>query len=339
MNATIKQLQEENKSLQMDTFNSAIELSKVESQLQMEKHQQDMLKNKRQTYMNSLLSENEILREKLVRKTEECEHLSNEQKQLNEKLSVQFDDIITLKSQIKNFVNANDRDETVFREVYKHSSPPKKDKPTALLIGTSNINYIKPDKLTQAVSVSKINAFTLDDTVHKVESSSGNPDVVILHSLTNDIKNFTPEQCVDKMDVVVNKISTKWENSKIIVSLTTPRSDKDIHAVNSKIVDGLVKKKFLNRNNIFIYNMKHGNIPTNQLLRDDKFHLSPKGTSILATNLKNALHYVLNIKPPGNTSYPKHRDADKNFHTPYNNKGNNKIIELRTILQRESQNS
>jgi predicted nuclease with TOPRIM domain len=71
--------------------------------------------------MNSLLSENEILREKLVRKTEECEHLSNEQKQLNEKLSVQFDDIITLKSQIKNFVNANDRDETVFREVCKQS--------------------------------------------------------------------------------------------------------------------------------------------------------------------------------------------------------------------------
>ena len=155
LNATIKQLQEENKSLQMDKFNSAIELSKVESQLQMEKHQHDMLKNKRQTYMNSLLSENEILREKLVRKTEECEHLSNEQKQLNEKLSVQFDDIITLKSQITNSVNANDRDETVFREVYKHSSPLKMDKPTALLIGTSNINYMKPDKLTRAVSVSK----------------------------------------------------------------------------------------------------------------------------------------------------------------------------------------
>jgi hypothetical protein len=66
-------------------------------------------------------------------------------------------------------------------------------------------------------------------------------------------------------------------------------------------------------------------VNTNQLLRDDKFHLSPKGTSILATNLKNALHYVLNIKPPGNTSYPKHRDADKNFHTPYNNKGLNTV--------------
>ena len=172
-----------------------------------------------------------------------------------------------------------------------------------------------------------------------MESSSGNPDVVILHSLTYDIKNFTPEQCVDKLDVVVNKISTKWENSKIIVSLTTPRSDKEIHALDSKIVDGLVQKKFLIMSNIFIYNMKHGNIPTNQLLRDDKFHLSPKGTSIIAANLKNALHYVLNIKPPGNTSYPKHRDAEKNLHTPYNNKGNNKITELRTILQRESQNS
>lgn len=127
----------------MDKFNSATELSKVESQLQMEKHQHDMLKNKSQTSMHSLLSENEILREKLARKTEECEHLSNEQKQLNEKLLVQFDDIITLKSQMKNTVNASDRDETVFREVSKHSRPPKKDKPTALLIGTSNITAIQ----------------------------------------------------------------------------------------------------------------------------------------------------------------------------------------------------
>ena len=43
-------------------------------------------------------------------------------------------------------------------------------------------------------------------------------------------------------------------------------------------------------------NMWHSNIPRNQLLKEDKFHLSVKGTSILAANMKHMLHSSLGIK-------------------------------------------
>jgi len=44
--------------------------------------------------------------------------------------------------------------------------------------------------------------------------------------------------------------------------------------------------------------MLHSGIPMNQLLNEDKFHLSPKGTSMLAANLKRTLHSSLGIKTP-----------------------------------------
>ena len=46
------------------------------------------------------------------------------------------------------------------------------------------------------------------------------PDVVLLHVFTNDIKTNTPEE---KHEVNTYVISSKWSNTKTIVSLTTQR--------------------------------------------------------------------------------------------------------------------
>ena len=77
------------------------------------------------------------------------------------------------------------------------------------------------------------------------------------------------------------------------MSLTTPRNDSEIHCVNSEILDGLIKRTFLAQENEIICdnaNMCHSNIPQNQLLKDDKFHLSDKGISMLAAIMKRMLH-------------------------------------------------
>ena len=42
--------------------------------------------------------------------------------------------------------------------------------------------------------------------------------------------------------------------------------------------------------------MWHGPTPVNDLLKTDKFHLSDRGVSLLASNIKNAMHRVLDIK-------------------------------------------
>jgi len=124
---------------------------------------------------------------------------------------------------------------------------------------------------------------------------------VLLHALTNDIKDHSPEQCTEKLGEVVQLISSKWKNTKTIVSLTTPRNDSEMHCVNSEILDGLIKRNFLAQENVIICdneNMWHSNISQNQLLKDDKFHLSDKGTSMLAANMKRMLHSSLGIRGP-----------------------------------------
>jgi len=114
-----------------------------------------------------------------------------------------------------------------------------------LLFGTSNTNGIKAEKLSQSVEITKSTAFTLDQAAEQIPESQTKPDVVLLHALTNDIKNYTPEKCVEKLQSVVDLITSKWENTKTIVSLTTPRNDHEMHSVNSEILDGLIKRQYL----------------------------------------------------------------------------------------------
>ena len=58
---------------------------------------------------------------------------------------------------------------------------------TALLIGTSNLTGINEDKLTTEVNITKEIAYTFAETSQKITQSSLNPDIVILHTLTNDL--------------------------------------------------------------------------------------------------------------------------------------------------------
>ena len=87
-------------------------------------------------------------------------------------------------------------------------------------MGTSNISRIRPEKLSQYVDVTKVTAYTLDETRSKIETTETRPDVVLLHVFTNDIKTNTPEE---KHEVNTYVISSKWSNTKTIVSLTNQR--------------------------------------------------------------------------------------------------------------------
>ena len=199
-----------------------------------------------------------------------------------------------------------------------NSTEVKSGKPTTLLIGTSNIAGINETKLTSASHVNKVTAYTLDDTLEVISSTQYKPDVVIIHFLTNDVKNNNPNECMEKLENVVESISTKWSNTKTIVSLTTPRFDNRLHRLNSEILDGLIKKKYLENKDVFVSdntNLWHGPVPTSELLKHDKFHLTDRGTSMLAANLKNAIHTVLGIE---RQRRPRYRP---NEHSQQRNRG------------------
>ena len=70
------------------------------------------------------------------------------------------------------------------------------------------------------------------------------PDVIVLHSITNDIKTDTPVNCVNKMSNLVKKGLETNPQSKIIISLPTPRSDDSTHNNNSQIISAMLKEQF-----------------------------------------------------------------------------------------------
>ena len=70
------------------------------------------------------------------------------------------------------------------------------DQPTVLLIGTSNIKFIKEDELTPFAKVIKQIGYTLDETYQFISSSElTSPDLVLFHPFTNDVKRYDPKQC------------------------------------------------------------------------------------------------------------------------------------------------
>ena len=92
------------------------------------------------------------------------------------------------------------------------------EKPSVLLVGTSNIAKINETKITNAAKVSKIVKYTIDDTKDIINEYEDFPDVVVFHPLTNDIKTRAKDECVSLMKDLTDQVEEKWPDSKIIIS-------------------------------------------------------------------------------------------------------------------------
>ena len=58
---------------------------------------------------------------------------------------------------------------------------------------TSNISKIKEDKLTNQAIVTKEIIYTLSKAEQAIDNIQNKPDAVMLHCLTNEIKNNLPQ--------------------------------------------------------------------------------------------------------------------------------------------------
>jgi hypothetical protein len=101
-------------------------------------------------------------------------------------------------------------------EQTKYDQPPK---PVALLIGTSNISGINEEKLTPDVEVVKHISYTLQECRDYILSCNPHtpPDVVVLHSLTNDLKTKSHQDCVEDLTRIITIINRKWKNTICII--------------------------------------------------------------------------------------------------------------------------
>ena len=76
---------------------------------------------------------------------------------------------------------------TDFKEVQSKRRPARSN-PHVILIGTSTTRDIDPMSLSVKYTVDKYMAYTLEETATAVSNIVENPDVIIFHSLSNDVK-------------------------------------------------------------------------------------------------------------------------------------------------------
>ncbi|CAG2206762.1 unnamed protein product [Mytilus edulis] len=138
------------------------------------------------------------------------------------------------------------------------------------------------------------------------------PNLVVFHSLTNDLKIKSPQQCVEEIQDIVKLALQKWQNSGCIISLTTPRLDSVIFNTNGQIINALLKQIYDDNKDVLL--VDHGNMlrngnPIAELLSEDKFHLSDSGVSQLSANLKRGIHTALNIPMPNSRGRSKSRNT------------------------------
>lgn len=296
----IKDLQTEVQTLQLNKHKSANQYLELESEHKVVKTKLLEFNQKNENTIRILQDENRRLDDKFKSESEEAQKLREEIKKLRQSNDTQFEEIMSLKSQLSSMFNPAqyqpDASQTTENQHNRATSRPK-----ALLIGTSNTQGINEARLLPEVDVTKIIAYTLDETVCVVQDFNSEPDIIILHSLTNDIKSIEPNECIRKLDTVITTAKRKWDKVKFIVSLTTPRLDNKAHRVNCEILDALVKSKYLDNMNVYVSensNMWHGSVPIGHLLKEqDNIHLNERGCSMLASNIKYALKTMLGLKP------------------------------------------
>ena len=120
-------------------------------------------------------------------------------------------------------------------------------KPTALLICTSNVEGILEDRLkvSSSVDTTKVIKYTTSDTTEYLTTIMIPPTVLILQSLTNDLRGKNPQKCVEGIFDHVTNTCARWPTVKIDISSTIPVCDNINNTTNGQILNALLEQKFL----------------------------------------------------------------------------------------------
>ena len=152
-----------------------------------------------------------------------------------------------------------------------------------MLVGDSIIKQIQGWKLGKKVGhgvvVKSFSGATTSDMKHYLKPTlEKNPQQILLHVGTNDLRDQNPNVVVDNAVEIARKIESET-NARIILSELVARSDKvssdSVKTVNRKL------KKFCNQNNWKLD--QHQNITRNDL------HLNNIGNNILFKNFIKCL--------------------------------------------------
>ena len=142
----------------------------------------------------------------------------------------------------------------------------------------------------EAVDVNKVWAPKLSDVRYEVEKMDENVDVIVIHSMTNDLKDRDADEITHTTEEIVNLSLQK--SNKVVISTIISRDDDPLLDAKASAVNANIKLKYLNKQNIYI--CENGNL-RDKKFRTDKVHLTDRGVSRLANNLKYRIAAALDI--------------------------------------------
>ena len=232
----------------------------------------------------------------------EKESLSDKLKESERALNVANDEILSLKVHIAGI----SKDENG-QSISDWSSVPakeKKQKPSIMLIGTSNIKDIDPERLSSNFNTEKHIAYTFAEAEKVIKGVTNKPDAVAFHVLTNELKSNSSIECVSKLQNLIKLTEEKMPSTKILISQATNRSDDQNLNLKVNTINSLINElgnedssKFSICDNTSIG--LNGQVK-DKFIRDDGYHLSVDGVKVLASNIRKSLERVLSIQSSNN---------------------------------------
>lgn len=304
--------------------------TKIQTQqcdIQAQKNQQKVDKDMYAHNLKQLTSDNELERQILISK-HNCEVNELKQKlesenQIRKRLELVIDDqnskIYSLESKINNLAECvkelKDEKDTLSSEIISlklHNSRqsnlnPNDDPsvgqmvntkpPEVLLIGTSNMAKVDPDKLSTKFRTTKHIAYNFEQTKDCIEKEESAYNLICLHSLTNEIKDKDADLCVTELDNIIQNCATKWPSAKVVVSLGTPRKDKFNNKLN--LANALVREKYNESDKVILCdhsNLSYRGDPQTKFMKNgDDVHLNDSGVKQFAANIKSSILSCLGL--------------------------------------------
>ena len=302
-----------NHLLQTAKSDHLLEIAKLESNIKLQTKSNQDLQEKLQYTSDCMRKQIQQLELNLEHKNEELSLSYEACARLQDDIKSKDSEILSLKlhaSRSSNFEEPHSN-----RDNHNSSN----SKPKVLLVGTSNTKDIDTTKLSAKFDTTKVLAYNFEQTKEKIENAkSESYDAIVLHSLSNELRNMQPEPCASKTESLVQLCQNTWSGVKVIISLATPRLD----GLNTKaeLVNAMIKDRLHNMDSVYLCdnsNLAHRGTPNEKFLQmHDKFHLNKEGTSVLASNIKVSISSALGIqvfqkqrlnrspKKKGNSKFP-----------------------------------
>ena len=168
----------------------------------------------------------------------------------------------------------------------EHAKKHRKSR-TTVIVGDSMTKHINAQRLERSVQGSKVRLETyrganVEAMSHHIQPClKKNPDDLIIHVGTNDLKNKSASDVANDIITLCNGISEKHPSTRIIISELITRTDQKDLEPKIREVNSILTKCCRQRNWGLI---RHNNIGANHL-NNYGLHLNKLGTAVLAKNI------------------------------------------------------